>query len=119
MPRTKPKPGPAPAQAPPPQRNGPTEAVLTLADAAAYLRLPAEEVLRMVREQDLHARQVGPEWRFLKSAIDGWLHTGPQPLSTRAAWEALEGVWKDDPTVDQLREEMARYRKQMDEEVRR
>lgn len=115
MPRTTKK--PAPQQ---PAANGLTwAAVLNLAEAAEYLRLPEHEVVRMVREQGLHARQVGSEWRFLTSAIDDWLRTGPQPLSNNAAWAALEGVWEDDPTVDQLREEMARYRKQLDEEVRR
>jgi excisionase family DNA binding protein len=120
MSRTTKKPGPPPQPEPRPQMNGPTRAaVLTLGEAADYLRLPEDEVLRMVREQGLHARQVGPEWRFLTSAIDDWLRTGPQPLSNKDAWAALEGVWKDDPTVDQLREEMARYRKQLDEDVRR
>lgn len=116
MPRTTKKPAtPQPAAA-----NGPANAaVLTLAEAAEYLRLPEDEVVRMVREQGLHARQVGSEWRFLTSAIDDWLRTGPQPLSNNAAWAALEGVWEDDPTVDQLREEMARHRKQLDEEVQR
>jgi excisionase family DNA binding protein len=119
MPRTKPKPGPTPEPTPRPQLNGPTEAVLTLGEAAAYLRLPEDEVLRMVREQGLHARQVGPEWRFLKSAIDDWLRTGPPPKSNQEAWLALAGVWKDDPTVDELREEIARNRRRLDEETRR
>jgi len=119
MPRTRPKPGPAPEPGPRPGRNGPTEGVLTLAEAAAYLRLPEEEVLRMIREQGLHARQVGSEWRFLKSAIDEWLRTGPPAKSNKEAWLALVGTWKDDPTVGKLREEIARNRKRLDAEINR
>ena len=85
--------------------NGVLWEVLTLAEAAAYLRLPEGEVLRMVREQGLHAREVGAEWRFLKTAIDDWLRSGPPPSSNKGAWMALAGVWKDDPYVeDELKE---------------
>lgn len=108
MPRTRPKPSPEPA--PQPFSNGPTEGVLTLGEAAAYLRVPADEVLRMIREQGLHARQVGPEWRFLKSAIDDWLRTGPQALSNKEAWLALAGAWKDDPDILQILEDAVRRR---------
>jgi excisionase family DNA binding protein len=107
MPRTKPKPPPRP------ETNGPAEGVLTLGEAAAYLRLPEDEVLRAVHEQGLHARQVGSEWRLLKSAIDDWLRTGPRSKSNKEAWLALAGIWKDDPTVDELLEEISRQRKQL------
>jgi excisionase family DNA binding protein len=111
MPRIKPKP---PAKsAGKPQANGPVAEVLTLCEASAYLRLPENEVLRMVHEQGLHGRQVGSEWRFLKSAIEEWLRTGPRPKSNKEAWRALVGMWKDDPTVDELREEIARQRREL------
>ncbi len=116
MPRTKSKPHPEPA--PQPQANGPQN-VLTLREAAAYLRVTEDEVLRVVHEQGLHGRQVGSEWRFLRSAIDDWLLTGPQPLSNKDAWLALAGAWKDDPTVDDLREEIEKWRRQIDAEVNR
>jgi excisionase family DNA binding protein len=93
--------------------NGLPGEVLTLAEAAAYLRLPEGEVLRAVGEEGLHARQVGSEWRFLKSAINDWLRTGGPPTSNKEAWRSLVGIWKDDPTVDELREEIARYRRQL------
>jgi excisionase family DNA binding protein len=119
MPRTKPKPEPLREPTPQPRINGPTENVLTLGEAAAYLRLPENEVLRMIHEQNLHGRQVGSEWRFLKAAIDDWLRTGPRPKSNKEAWDAAVGMWKDDPTVDQLREEIARYRRQLASEDER
>ena len=49
--------------------NGPAGEVFTLAEAAAYLRLPEKEVVRLIREQALPARQAGSDWRFLKTAI--------------------------------------------------
>src|SRR5256885_2078713 len=77
MPRSKPKltPPSAPAPATVPMANGATGEVLTLSEAADYLRLPEPDVLRLVEEQDLPARQLGKEWRFLKAAIQAWLST--------------------------------------------
>ena len=119
MPRTKSKSETHREPAPPLRLNGPTDSVWTLGETAAYLRLPENDVLRMVHEQGLHGRQVGTEWRFLKSAIDDWLRTGPQPLANQAAWLALAGAWKDDPTVDDLLEEIHQGRRQIDAEVNR
>ena len=106
MPRTKSKPGP-----PSPAVNGPVGEVLTLAEAAAYLRLPEEDVRRVVREQDLPARQVGDEWRFLKGAIQDWLRTGTLSLqANKQAWMALAGKYKDDPDLLEICEEVYRRR---------
>jgi excisionase family DNA binding protein len=69
--------------------------VLTLAEAAAYLRLPEAEVMRMVREQNLGARQVGSEWRFLKAGTPslqanrwtcGHFYCGPTPGARERRW---------------------------------
>jgi excisionase family DNA binding protein len=113
MPRTKhSKPAPTPKPEPQPAAvNGPPGEVLTLAEAAAYLRLPEGEVLRVVREQGLHARQVGSEWRFLKSAINDWLRAGGPPTSNKEAWLGLAGAWKEDPFLEEFLEEIARQRK--------
>src|SRR5438477_413261 len=98
MPRTKPKPKPAPqAVTSPPEINGPPSDVFTLVEAAGYLRLPEQDVLRMVYEQGLPARQVGTEWRFLKTAIQQWLSTGAPPAKgSKEAWLSLAGACKDD-----------------------
>lgn len=72
MPRTTKPTGTAPLASP--AANGPTQPdVLTLAEAAAYLRLTEEDVLRLVNEQALPARRLGNEWRFLKAAVQHWL----------------------------------------------
>ena len=110
MPRTKKKPGPEPA-ALPASANGPTGEVFTLAEAAAYLRLSEEDVLGMVREQGLPARQAGSEWRFLKTAIERWLGSGsPLLQSNKEAWLAMAGKYRDDPDLEQIVEDAYRQR---------
>src|SRR5437867_3705060 len=39
--------------------------VLTLAEAAAYLRVSEADVVRLAQQQDLPGRLIGTEWRFL------------------------------------------------------
>jgi excisionase family DNA binding protein len=83
--------------------------VLTLAEAAAYLRLPEDEVLRLVDDQGLVGRQVGAEWRFLKSAIQEWLRA-PPPRGSKEAMLAAAGAFKDDPDLLAIVEEIYRKR---------
>jgi excisionase family DNA binding protein len=92
-------------------RNGPAADVLTLNEAAAYLRLAEPDVLRLIQEQGLPARQVGAEWRFLKTAIQQWLSTATPTLETRKeAQLALAGKHKDDPDVMRFCEEAYQQR---------
>jgi len=111
MPRTKLKPDPTPQpQLQPASANGTAEEVLTLAEAAAYLRFPEADVLRLVDEQALPARRLGNEWRFLKEAIRDWMRTGPASKSNKEAWMALAGVWKDDPHREEVLQEIHKQR---------
>jgi excisionase family DNA binding protein len=114
MPRTKPKPKQeqdVPSGTELPTGNGPTNEVMTLREAAAYLRLPETDVLRLVQEQSLPARQLGSEWRFLKAAIQDWLRAGTPPAkSNKEAWLALVGAWKDDPYLDEMLAEIYKRR---------
>jgi hypothetical protein len=65
MPRTKKKQTEQPA--PPPAVNGPaTGEVLTLAEAAALLRVSEQAVIGAVTWQGLSGRMIGGEWRFTK-----------------------------------------------------
>jgi len=52
------------------------EDVLTLAEAAAYLRVPEAELLHLVEADDIPAQKIGGEWRFLKKALAEWLRYG-------------------------------------------
>lgn len=102
--------------------NGPpTQEVLTLTEAATYLRLSVKDLRRLAVQQAVPARQVGKEWRFLKSALDQWLWGGV-PVArngtvltkdeSKKRLLALAGTWKDDPIVDYLQEKIWRERGQ-------
>jgi excisionase family DNA binding protein len=112
MPRTKAKHQPVPQPAPgTPVANGAAGDVLTLAEAAAYLRLPEADLIRLVRSQGLPGRCVSGEWRFLKAAIQQWLATGLPTWETRkAAILNLAGKYKDDPDLEEIVEEAYRRR---------
>jgi excisionase family DNA binding protein len=71
-----------------------------LSEAATYLRLPEEEVVRLVQYQGLPGRQTNTGWRFLKSALQDWLSIPPPKPSKEAVLSRI-GNWKDHPYVDQ------------------
>ncbi len=104
MPRPKPK-------TPPPTVNGGgvTPEVLTLTEAAAYLRLSEGDVIRLVQSQGLPGRFTGTEWRFLKPALQAWL-SQPLPTPSKEAQLAAVGSWKDDPYLDEMLKEIYRQR---------
>lgn len=52
--------------------------VLTLAEAAAYLRVPEGELLHLAELREIPAQRIGGEWRFLKRALEHWLTYGPR-----------------------------------------
>jgi excisionase family DNA binding protein len=111
MPRTTKKPGsPSQSQSPTvPMMNGPMSQVLSLNEAAAYLRLAEPEVLRLVEEQGLPARRLGLHWRFLKSAIDAWLSM-PLPRGQNQGIWAAAGALQDDPYLEEMLTEIDRLR---------
>src|SRR5262245_29441811 len=84
--------------------------VFTLAEAAAYLRLPEATVMQLVRDQGLPCRRTGAEWRFLKAAIQEWLKTPSPPLSSKDALLAMAGQFKDDPDLEEIVREAYRRR---------
>ena len=106
--KTEPASQPVPSS---PAVNGPVEEVLTLAEAAAYLRLRESDVIQLVHSQGLPARFTGIEWRFLKAAIQQWLSTGtPTPETRKAAQLAAAGAFQDDPDLVGIVEEIYRRR---------
>lgn len=105
MPRTKPKPRPSRRSRP----NGLMIDVLTLGEAAAYLRFSEADVQRLVEEQGLPARRLGNEWRFFKGAIQEWLSAPVRPSQPQGIWAAA-GALKDDPYLDAMLQEIERMR---------
>lgn len=110
MPRTKTKREDKAGAKPPASANVRSGEVLTLSEAASYLRFSEADILRLVEEQALPARRLGNEWRFLKAAIQDWLWLSPPPKSNKQAWMELAGVWKDDPYVEEELTEIYRRR---------
>jgi excisionase family DNA binding protein len=109
MPRTTSKGKSIPAT-PPAAVNGPAGSdVLTLTEAAAYLRLSEEQVAELAESQDLPGRRIGTEWRFLRSAIQNWL-SQPAAPSSKAALRELAGAWKDDPHLETIVKEAYKRR---------
>jgi excisionase family DNA binding protein len=51
--------------------------VLTLSEAAEYVRVSEADVLRMVTKEQLPGRLFGETWRFFKPAPQQWLGSSP------------------------------------------
>jgi excisionase family DNA binding protein len=73
--------------------------VLTLAEAAEYLRVSESEVHDLIRQQGLPGRKIGDQWRFLKAGLRDWLRS---PLIENWRLMELAGAWKDDPYLDEM-----------------
>ena len=58
------------------QPGPPPDEVLTLDQAAALLKVAPEAVRARAEAGDLPGRRFGTEWRFIRSAIFGWLGDG-------------------------------------------
>ena len=54
--------------------------VLTLGEAAAYLKLAERTVHRMIQREEIPCAKVGGQWRFMKSVLDDWLLSRMQVL---------------------------------------
>jgi excisionase family DNA binding protein len=86
--------------------------VMTLAEAARFLKLPVKTVERLASEGELPGRKIGKEWRFLRTAIERWL--APNARSTVLS---QFGALKDDPTYAEYRKILEANRQRLDEEV--
>ena len=83
--------------------------VLTLEEAAAYLRLSKGAVKKQAEMRLLPGRKVDRQWRFLKAALDDWL----RGQDKKDSWTALSeqfGVFKDDETLLPMLEEIYKAR---------
>jgi excisionase family DNA binding protein len=75
-----------------------TPDVLTLEEAAEYLRISADSMKHLLTSGSIPARQINGDWRILKSAMAAWLGE-PTP---KQRLTALAGAWKDDETLPDL-----------------
>jgi excisionase family DNA binding protein len=80
--------------------------VLTLAEAAQYLRISEGSVIDLTIKQQLPGRKIGDEWRFLRSGLADWLLA--PPATRRLLGHA--GAIPDDPNADAMLEEIYQRR---------
>ena len=76
--------------------------VLTLAEAAAYLRVSETEIVELMRRQGLPGRKIGTQWRFLKAAIQDWMRF---PEKENFWWRQF-GALKGDPHLEEMVEQI-------------
>ncbi len=81
--------------------------VLTLEEAASYLRLPQDTLARQAAEGNIPGRRIEDSWRFLKTALDDWLRR----QDSRAILIQQAGALADDATLPDLRAMIYRARK--------
>lgn len=72
--------------------------VLTLPEAATYLRISEADVIEMATHHGLPGRKIGDQWRFLKRGLANWLvePSGRDRLLQQA------GALKDDPELEDM-----------------
>jgi len=49
--------------------------VMTIAEVAAYLRIPRGSVYKLAQRGKIPGQKVGRHWRFRREAINHWLDT--------------------------------------------
>jgi len=82
-------------------------AVLTLDEAAKFLRLSPNIIEEKAETGKLPGHRVGRSWRFSRAALEGWLRGRN---SGRALLEMVE-AFKDDDTMVPMLEKAYRERK--------
>ena len=105
-----------------------THDVLTLQEAADYLRVSEELIGRLAEDAVIPARRVGSEWRFLKYGLNEWLQGRDQASQSRSSvvTDASErgdtakdsrtallqqaGLFLGDRDLDQIRKDAYRLR---------
>ncbi len=91
----------------PPRRSIPTGGeVLTLAEAAGYLRVAENQLAELAARQEIPGRQIAGEWRFLKTALANWLATP----AGKGFWETQFGALKEDPYLEEMLRDIYRQR---------
>jgi hypothetical protein len=76
-----------------------TNDVLTLEEAAAFLRVPEESVLRLSANEELPGKCIDGQWRFLRAGLADWLCR----KSGKAILLSQVGALADDESLPELR----------------
>ena len=76
--------------------------VFTLAETAAFLRVPEADVAQLAESHEIPARRIGSEWRFLKTAVEIWLGGTESALAKKNFWDTHFGALKGDPYLEEF-----------------
>ena len=87
--------------------------VLTLEEAAKFLRLSTKEVRELGRQGRIPFQKIGRNYRFLKVALIDWLRNAN---TAKKAW-AQFGAFADDSTMPELRKIIEENRRRLDAEI--
>ncbi len=60
----------------------PISDILTVGEAAQYLKLPISTVYRLAERREIPGYKVGRQWRFQRSVIDDWLRRRSEARAT-------------------------------------
>jgi excisionase family DNA binding protein len=82
--------------------------ILTLEEVADCLRLSPEIVLQEAIAGKIPGQPIGNHWRFLRSAIDEWLHC----RDSRTIWLQQAGAFAEDETLVAIQAQIDRDRQQ-------
>ncbi len=95
--------------------------VLTLAEAAAFLRVKQEDLAELAERNGVPAQKIATEWRFLRLALEYWLggkqfhgkeiNQAANPLEPEVGFkEALLAQWGIFPDYKDLQEQLAYHK---------
>jgi excisionase family DNA binding protein len=76
--------------------------VLTLPEAAAFLRVSEAALLLLAANREVPGRRIGSEWRFSKTALQDWLSAAPP----RKGLLSRIGALRDDPHREEMLKEI-------------
>lgn len=52
--------------------------IMTVQEAALFLRIPVSSVYKLAQEGRIPCQKVGKHWRFHREALDSWLSAAPR-----------------------------------------
>ena len=74
--------------------------MLTIEDVAGYLKLKPQTIYKWAQTGRIPGAKFGKEWRFRRSAIEGWIDDQIRNQSNQNAGGRLKGAVKDEAHSD-------------------
>lgn len=78
-----------------PESTSSVSEVMTLSEAARFVRVSEKTLAGLARERKIPGRRVGREWRFLRSALEHWLTLGTMPARVQPS----PGLFPEDDQI--------------------